>query len=70
MKDINHTIGAEVRRLRKARKMTQEQLAEASGLSRTTISNIEDALTSGNIDTLTAIANGLNCTIDIMMNPN
>lgn len=57
----NHRIGAMVRRLRKARKLTQEQLAEASGLSRGTISNIEDALTSASIDSLSAITIGLDC---------
>lgn len=65
----NYHIGSTVRRMRKSRKMTQQQLAEASGLSRSTISNVEDALVSPNLDTLAALAGGLNCAIDVNMIP-
>lgn len=61
----NHHIGAMVRRLRKAKGMTQEELATASGISRGTVANVEDALASPNIDTLAALAAGLGAELEV-----
>lgn len=61
----NQQIGSTIRRLRKQSKMTQQQLAEKSGTTRSKIARVEDAVTSPNLNTLDAIAKALNCTFVI-----
>lgn len=55
------TIGENLRRLRQARGFTQEQLAEASGVSRPTITNIEIGKSAApSSKTLATLAQALN----------
>jgi transcriptional regulator with XRE-family HTH domain len=51
-------FGEAVRQSRKAMKMSQEQFAEASGLHRTFIGQIEQAKKKITIETLVKVANG------------
>lgn len=50
--------------LRKARKLTQDQLAVAAGVSRPAIANMEDHRTGCKISTAIRIADALGCTLD------
>ena len=52
-------IGARIREARKERGLTQEQLAEASGLSATYISNLERGLQTANLEAFASICNAL-----------
>ena len=53
-----------LREIRESLKMSQEELSEKSGVSRTTISNLEnDKVTVSKTDTLTKIADALNETV-------
>lgn len=58
-------MGYRVKEIREQKKMTQEELEQASGISRQTISAIENNR-AGNVQvgTLLAIANALGTTID------
>ena len=59
-------MGELIRDLRNKAKMSQEELAEKSGLSRTTISNIESGKTeSMSTKTLAAIAVALDVPVSI-----
>lgn len=58
-------IGALIRMRRKAKGLTHEQLAEASGISRSTIANIEDGRHHSKLDTLSAVAKALDAEIVI-----
>ena len=54
------TMGQIIKKLRKGRGFTQEELAEKSGVSRTTISNLEnDSNKTVNTRTLNKIASAL-----------
>jgi transcriptional regulator with XRE-family HTH domain len=52
-------FGEHVRNLRRSRSLTQEQLAEASGLAVDTIRRIERGAFSPSLETLTRLAGGL-----------
>ena len=54
-------IGQRIKSTRKARGMTQENLAEALGVSVGYISQIERGVTKISLDTLAAVATYLNC---------
>src|SRR5687768_14542994 len=56
-------IAASVRRLRKSRDWTQEQLAEAAGVSRSTINKIEKGERDHDHSTVQAIARALGVAI-------
>ena len=60
-------IGKRVRKARLRRKMTQLQLAEASGLSTTFISNIENGKQSMNIQALIALSDALDVYADSLI---
>ena len=60
-------IGSLIRMRRKERRMTHEQLAEASGISRSTIANIEDGRHHSKLDTLSAIAKALDTELVIAL---
>lgn len=55
-------VGAAVRRAREAAQMTQEELAEASGVSRPAIARIELGTSSVQIDRLWDLAEALSTT--------
>lgn len=62
--DLPASIGANVRRLRHEEGMTQEQLAEAAGLSVSLIQQIERGTKDPRASTLLALARALGCTVD------
>ncbi len=51
-----HILARNLRRLRRARKMTQEQLANAAGLRQALISELESAKLDVRINTLSRLA--------------
>lgn len=65
-------MGSKVREFREKRKMSQEELAEKSGVSRGTISAIETGRSENvNSKTLLRIAEALDTTVDqIFFSPN
>jgi transcriptional regulator with XRE-family HTH domain len=57
------STGENIRRLRRAKDLSQEELAQISGISRVTISAVEGGK-SGEEATLIALARALNVTVD------
>ena len=65
---IDYTaIGKRIRGARKAQGLTQERLAELSGIEPSNISHIERAATKLSLPTLVAIANSLGVTTDELL---
>ena len=58
------SIGKRIREIRTAKKMTQADLAELSGVEPSNISHIERAATKVSLPTLLQIANALNVSLD------
>lgn len=56
--EARRLLAERVRELRKARRWSQERLAEASGLHRTYIGGIERAVRNCGLDTLARLAHG------------
>lgn len=56
---INQQLGEKIQRVRKARKMTQEDLAAKIGVQTATISNIEGGRTDTSVYTVYKIAQAL-----------
>ena len=52
-------MGAEIRKLRKARKLTLQELSEATGISLSYLSEIERGLTNPTVEAMEAIASAL-----------
>lgn len=61
------SIGIRVRRLRKAKGLTQQMLAELSDQEPSNISHIERGATKLSLPTLVNIANALNVTVDELL---
>lgn len=59
-------IGIHISELRKRNGMTQEELAEASGVDRTNISKIESGVYNVSIVILSKIAAALKCTVEMV----
>ena len=59
-------MGERIRQLRMEKKMTQEQLADLTGLKRPHITRIEAGSYSVGFDTLQVIAEALDCTVDMV----
>lgn len=59
-------MGERIRQLRIGQNMTQDQLAELTGLERPHITRIEAGRYSVGFDTLQAIAQALGCTVDMV----
>lgn len=59
--------GRNIQRLRKQRKLTQEELAEICGLTANSISRIECGSLFPALDTVIAICNALNTTSDSIL---
>ena len=57
--DVGRRVGATVRRLRKEQGLSQEELAERSGLHRTFVSQIERAVKNVTLVSLDRVAQGL-----------
>ena len=62
---LRYKIGRELKNIRKQRGYTQEQLASMMGISRSTVSKIENGKFSISIDYMELIAIFLNIEIDI-----
>ena len=58
-------VGAALLKARKEAGLTQDQLAERSGVSRITIARIEQAHINPSFRTLEALAHGMDCTLTI-----
>ncbi len=63
-------LGNKVKLLRKERKITQQKLAEAIGVSQSTIGMIEGNRQGASNDTLIKLANTLNTTVDYLLSDN
>jgi len=58
-------MGAKLREIRKAKRMSQEELEKASGISRQTIHNIENGKTNDVMNsTMTALAKALDTPVE------
>jgi transcriptional regulator with XRE-family HTH domain len=60
-------IGGKIADLRKARGMTQQQLADMAGLAQQNLARVETGRYSSRLDTLAAIADALGCQIDFII---
>lgn len=67
MSEISKEIGQNIRRTRKMRKITHQQLAQAIGKSQSAISKYESGEIAVDIDTLYAIANALQVHIETLL---
>lgn len=61
------TIGAQIRRMRKAKGMTQEQLAEKAGVDVTHISHIETGRSIPSLEMIISFINALDCSADELL---
>ena len=60
-------LGLNIKNKRQSNKLTQEELAEMVGCNPSHISNIENNYTKASLNTLLAIANSLNTSIDSLL---
>lgn len=69
--DTNHAhlVGVQIKKARIARGWNQTQLSEASNLRLATISEIETGKANFQINTISQIAQALNCYLDISFTP-
>ena len=58
---LRKCVGANVRRLRKERELTQEQFGRLCGISKNHVSNVECGRLNLTLATLETLARGLNC---------
>ena len=66
--EINyHAIGIRIRRLRKEKGLTQQKLAEMSGMEPSNISHIERGTTKLSLPSIVYIANSLGVTVDDLL---
>jgi transcriptional regulator with XRE-family HTH domain len=68
--DIRTTIADRIRELRRLNGMSQEQLAEASGVSRRTIQALEAGTTSPRLDLLEKLAEAMDHTVNLIKKTN
>lgn len=61
---VEQLIGARIQKIRKTKGYTQQQLAEAIGLSTNYLSDIERGKSSARLDKLVLIINALECSAD------
>lgn len=64
--DNKEQLGMRISELRRGKGMTQEELAEVSGVDRTNISKIESGVYNVSMVILAKIATVLECTVDII----
>jgi len=57
--DVGQRVGANIKRLRKAQAISQEELADRAGVHRTYISQVERAVKSPTLHSLDRIASAL-----------
>jgi len=70
MRYTTKNIGTRIKKCRKERNMTQEQLAEKLDISQNYLGQIENGKRGVNISNLTKIANELDITFDYLMSEN
>ncbi|WP_127547448.1 helix-turn-helix domain-containing protein [Paenibacillus amylolyticus] len=63
MTKLRNTVGERIRKFRKAKGLTQQQLAELSGLDDAYIGSVERGERNFSIDTLEKIVGGLNISL-------
>ena len=68
--DIRKTIGSKIIELRRLNGMSQEQLAEASGVSRRTIQALEAGTVSPRLDLLEKLAEAMGHTVNLIKTNN
>ena len=59
MKNIKSLLGSRIREIRKAKKLTQEKIAEAAGIEIPSLSNIENGKNYPNAENIEKIAHAL-----------
>ena len=67
--NFNSFIANNVKSLRAKRNYTQKQLADLSKIPRTTLTNIESGQGNPSLSNVIKIANALNVSIDLLVNP-
>ena len=67
MKNPDNLLGLTIKAAREAHKMTQEQLAEASGISTVYVSEIENKRTIPSFSVLCSICQVLNISLDSLI---
>lgn len=67
--DMRVLVGANVRRLREAQGMTQEQLAERSGFGQNYLSDLERGRRNPTVVTVFELAQALNTTPALLLTP-
>jgi transcriptional regulator with XRE-family HTH domain len=65
--ELSRTIGANIRRLRRARGLTQEQLAERAEVGRHFLSDIESGRRRASVDTLVRLIRALETSADLVL---
>lgn len=68
--DIRKTIGSKIIELRRLNGMSQEQLAEVSGVSRRTIQALEAGTVSPRLDLLEKLAEAMEHTVKLIKKTN
>lgn len=64
-RDTTTFIGAQIREFRKAKNMSQEQLGELAGMTKGTISRLENGRWSPSVGSLDPILKALDCNLEI-----
>jgi transcriptional regulator with XRE-family HTH domain len=62
--DVRERVGLNVKRLRRAKRLSQEELAHRAEIHQTYLSEVEGAKRNPSIDVLTRIANALEVDIE------
>lgn len=62
-----HLIGKRIKQARKAKGLTQEQLAEQLDVSVGYVSQIERGITKPNLEMLSAVCDQLGCALDVLL---
>ena len=65
--DLSKRFGKRIKIERIKQEISQEKLAELSGLHRTTLGSIENGKTSPTLDSIARIANALNLTLSELL---
>jgi len=68
MDSIRKVVGQKIRYIRKAKKLTQEELGNLCGLSYKFISDVERGKQNASLDSIASIAKGLNVQLATLFN--
>lgn len=67
-KDFYKLLGLNIKKMRNARNLTQQQLADKIGIGLNFMGKIEVAFSKPSLDTIVEIANALNVTVSELTN--